>query len=266
MYTPNGRGIEDLAKSIVKNTPQEALRMERAKEEFDKGNIAVAYRLYAVVASSRVPTSYTATAKERMESIRQTGREKCDDIDSRLDDLVKRMNIVSNTDDAPKSPDDEITQIFEDFKELLKQYHQVSPFGSWLTNHIAKQRARPECAAVLNEPDAAKLLKLGQTHEENNQLCCAYRSYEKAVKFLPAPSAQSAQSKLQKMKEDPQIVEAAKACAELEWCHRTYKRAEKLLEGNPQRAQELFSEIVKRSPAESSVHQEAEARLKELKQ
>jgi hypothetical protein len=108
-------------------------------------------------------------------------------------------------------------------------------------------------------------LKIGQLHEENDQLCCAYRAYEKADKFQPAASAQTARSKLQKMKEDPRIVESAKACAELEWCHRTYKRAEKLLDQNPQRARELFSEIAKRSPADSSVHQEAEKQLQEQK-
>jgi hypothetical protein len=237
--------------------------MRRADEELEKGNIAVAYRLYAGLASSRPPTESSSIAKERLATLREKGKRQCEEIDARLNDLVRRMNNVSNPEDASAAPNDEIERNFQDFNQLIKQYRHVSPFGTWLTNHVAQLRTRPEFAAVLNEPTAAKLWKLGQVHEENDQLCCAYRVYEKAVKFLPAPSAESAQSKLQKMKEDPKIVEAAKTCADLEWCHRIYQRAEKLREDNPKRALELFAQIAERSPSDSSVHRAALDRLRE---
>jgi hypothetical protein len=263
LYGPDQRAIEELAKAIWQGSPQEAQRMSRAQEQFDKGNIAVAFRLYAGIASARQTTQNTSVAKDRLDVIRTDGRKKCDEIDGRLDDLVRRMNNVSNPEEAPSAPGEVILEVFQDYKQLMKQYQQISPFGSWLAQHVAKQRARPECAAVLNEPQAAELLELGQTHEENDQLCCAYRSYEKAVKLLPAPSAQTAQSKFQKMKENPQIVASAKSCAELEWCHRTFARAEKIADISPERARELFSQIVERSPADSAVHRAAADRMEQ---
>lgn len=225
----------------------------------------MAYRLYVGVAFSRQPGENRKVAKERLETIREKGKEKCAEIDARLDDLVRRMNNVSEPAEAPAAPAEIIIDIFKDYQELLKQYRQVSPFGSWLSNHVAKQRVRPECAAVMNEPQAAELLKIGQIQERKNQLCCAYRSYEKALKLLPAPSAQTAQNKFLKMKENPRIVESAKTCAELEWCHKTYARAEKIEDQNPQRAQELLSQIVDRSPADSTVHRAAADRLEKYK-
>ena len=268
LYGNNQRAIDNLANSIVRSSPKIEQRMLRADEELEKGNIAVAYRLFAGVATARPATEFTSTAKERLETLRDKGKKQCAEIDDRLDKLVQRMNIVSVTEDPPLAPhekNEEIQRIFKDFDALSKQYRQVSPFGSWLTKHVAQQRVRPECAAVLNEPKAAEFWKLGQLHEENDHLCCAYRAYEKAEKFLPAPSAVSAQTRLNKMKQDPKIVAAAKTCAELEWCHRTYQRAEKLRENNPDRTRELFSEIVKRSPADSTVHRAAEEQLQENK-
>jgi hypothetical protein len=264
-YGPDQQALEELAKSILRGTPQESRRLSRAAEEFDKGNIAVAYRLYISVASSRQPSENQKVAKDRLEIIRKQGKEKCEEIDARLDDLVRRMNNISEPAETPAAPEEVIVEIFKDYKELLKQYRQVAVFGSWLSNHVAKQRVRPECAAVLNEPQAAELLKIGQSQEQKNQLCCAYRSYEKALKLLPAPSAQTAQNRFLKMKENPQIVESAKTCAELEWCHKSYDRAKKIKDKNPERAQELFSQIVDRSPADSTVHRAAADRLHEYK-
>jgi tetratricopeptide (TPR) repeat protein len=265
MYGYDQRAVENLAKKIMQSALKESERMLRADKEFEKGNVAVAYRLYASVASARPATEQSSTAKTRMKTVREKGQQQCDEIDERLKDLVNRLNNVSAPEDAPEKPNEEFERIFQDYKQLLKQYQQVSPFGSWLVKHVAQQRVRPECAAALNEPKAAELWKLGQIHEENDQLCCAYRTYEKAEKLLPAPSAVSAQGRLKTMKEDPKIVEAAKTCAELEWCHRTYQRAEKLRENNPERARELFSQVVERSPADSSVHRAAQEQLQERK-
>jgi tetratricopeptide (TPR) repeat protein len=249
----------------LRKLSKEGDRLVRGDEEYQKGNIAVASRLYAGLASSRTPSQYSKAARERLGTLRDRGRKQCDEIDDRLSELVKRMNSVSDPEGEPVT-DDEVRRVFDDYKQLLNEYHQVAQFGPWLTRHVTQQKARPECAASLNEPKAAELWRLGQTHEENGHGCCAYRAYEKAEKLLPAESAKLAQERLKKLKEDdPAIIEAAKACAELEWCHRTYQRAEKLLENNSERAGELFAEVVERSPEDSEVHRVAAEKLKDLK-
>jgi hypothetical protein len=249
----------------LRKLSKEGDRLVRGDEEYQKGNIAVASRLYAGLASSRTPTEYSKAARERLDTLRGRGRKQCEEIDDRLSELVKRMNSVSEPEVEPVT-DDSVRRIFDDYKQLLNEYHQVAQLGPWLTRHVTQQKARPECAAALNEPKAAELWRLGQTHEENGHACCAYRAYEKAEKLLPAESAKLAQERLRKMRdEDAAIVVSAKACAELEWCHRAYQRAEKLLDNNPDRARELFAEVVERSPEDSEVHRAAAKKLKEQK-
>ena len=67
------------------------------------------------------------------------------------------------------------------------------------------------------------------------------------------------------MQQDSNLVAAAESCRELQWCHRTYRLADRLVRSKPDRASELFAEIVKRSPQDSEIHRDAQARIEELK-
>ena len=114
---------------------------------------------------------------------------------------------------------------------------------------------------VLNEPEANELWKLGQQYEQKDERCCAYQVYERAALLTPAPSAELAAEQFAKMKENPEIVRSTKLCRELEWCHRTYRLAERLAKVKPRKAKMLFAQIVRRAPEASEVHRAARMRI-----
>ena len=74
---------------------------------------------------------------------------------------------------------------------------------------------------------------------------------------MPAPSAVQAGFRFAELAEDPQVVASAQACRELKWCHQAYVRAERLLSGKPEAANEIFAEIVRRAPEDSEVYRAA---------
>jgi len=103
-----------------------------------------------------------------------------------------------------------------------------------------------------------------QALEEKGQVCCAFLLYEVAVRKLPAPSARAAEQRLAQLRTDPQQVAAAEACRSLQWCHQQYRTAERVARVSPQRARELFEQIVERAPADSPVHAAARAEVARL--
>ena len=66
-----------------------------------------------------------------------------------------------------------------------------------------------------------------------------------------------AAERLKELEKNPQVVAASKACRELEWCHKTYARADRLTELKPEKARELFFRVVRRSPSDSTTNMEA---------
>ena len=122
---------------------------------------------------------------------------------------------------------------------------------------MEKLRRQPEYASVLNELAAKSLWELGQEHERDDQLCCAYWVYKRAAELTPAPSAVLAKNRFAELDKDPQVVASAEKCRTLQWCHQAYLRADRLLELKPERATELFAEIVSRAPKDSEVYREA---------
>jgi hypothetical protein len=155
-----------------------------------------------------------------------------------------------------------IIALFRQYDRLVNTYGQVPGVGSQIKAHVAKLRRQPDNASALNEPAAGKLWELGQQHEREDQLCCAYWAYKDAAKLAPAPSAVLARLRFAELAEDPQVVASAETCRELKWCHQAYVRAERLLSAKPEVAGEIYAEIVKRAPADSEVYRAAQGHLR----
>ena len=139
-----------------------------------------------------------------------------------------------------------IVAVFRQYDDLVKEYGDLPSVGSQIRAHVAKLRRQPEYAAVLNEVVASSLWDLAQKHERDEQLCCAYWVYKQAAELVPAPSALRAKDRFAELDEDPEVVAAAKKCRELKNCHQAYVRAERLLKVSPEKAKEIFAEIVER--------------------
>jgi hypothetical protein len=150
-----------------------------------------------------------------------------------------------------------IVVVFREYDRLAVDYGDLPKVGSQIKAHVEKLRQQPENAAVLNELAAASLWTLGQKHERDDQLCCAYWVYKRAAELVPAPSAILAKNRFTELAENHEVVASAKTCRELQWCHKAYLRAEQLLEAKPENAAELFAEIVRRAPEDSEVYREA---------
>ena len=63
--------------------------------------------------------------------------------------------------------------------------------------------------------------------------------------------------------DDPQVVASAETCRQLKWCHRAYQRAELLLTVKPDRAKEIFAEIVRLAPEDSEVYLAASQQMEQ---
>ena len=150
---------------------------------------------------------------------------------------------------------------FNKYNRLVDDYEGVPNLANTLTSHVNRQRRRMEIAVVLNEPEAKALLDAGKQHESEDHQCCAYWVYRQAARLLPAPSAIEAKTRLEALEEVPDIVAKAEACREVQRCHQLYARAERLLPDRPERADELFAEIIRRAPSDSKVYRAAEQRL-----
>jgi hypothetical protein len=104
-----------------------------------------------------------------------------------------------------------------------------------------------------------------QALEAQGQTCCAFLLYEEALHMLPAPSARAAHQRLEQLKSDPQNIAAAEACRTMQWCHQQYRLAERVARVAPARARDLFAQIVERSPADTTIHVEAQNQLDRLR-
>lgn len=147
--------------------------------------------------------------------------------------------------------------VFEQLDELIAQYGELPGAGDEIKRRVTRLRYRPEYAAVLNEPAAAMLWLLGQEHERDDELCCAYWVYQEAAELVPAASAHRARERLEELSEDACVLASAEACLELKRCHEMYERAEGLLKVNPSRARQIFGEIVERAPEDSEIYRAA---------
>ncbi len=217
---------------------------------------------YAGSISSRHDPGADATemAKSKSHGARAAGAKKeAGEPDDAEDDAGDEP--AEQTADASAAGNSGILAVFQDYDRLIAKYGELPAVGPEIKAHVSKLRHQPEYAVILNEPAATKLWKLGGEYERDNHVCCAYWTYKKAAEFLPAPSAVLASQRFADLAKKPEVVASAETCRELKWCHQAYRRAERLTEANPERAKELYAEIVSRAPADSEVYRAAKQRV-----
>jgi hypothetical protein len=249
-------------------------RLKAADEARDRGDLRTAVRLYMRLARSRPPDASTRTAQRRLTKLADEASKKLEEIDHAL---LKSADQPSPSDLFAKRGDpqvdrrvaawtDTVRAASELYDQLVDDYEGVPNVGSKLKAHVAHQRALPSVAVVLNEPEAKTLLETGKQHEADGHQCCAYWVYRQAARLAPAPSAREAQQRFDELEQVPNMKAMAEACREMQHCHQLYARAERVLSERPDRARELFVEVVRRAPAESDVSKAAQRHLDETPQ
>jgi len=250
---------EKRARDLMRKARADVNRLEGAEAAMQEGDISTAGLIFTRLAARRPSTKTTETAKERLAQLRELAKQEVTAIDEHLAALGQSYAQSANDPQAVPNTA-EIAEAFKDYARLVRQFRNVP--GINLETHVRKQSVKPHFAVVINEPSARQLWELGQQQEEEGFACCAVRVYEKAAQLVPAPSARSAVERLGVLKKDPQVVASVSICRELEWCHRTYSKAERLLEFKPTEARQLFTEIVRRAPKTSEVYRFARGQLR----
>jgi hypothetical protein len=259
------------AARLMRQASSDAARLSLADQFRQEGDIRSASMLYVRIASSKPPNPSSVAAKERLGDLAQEAKAKLVEIDNRLESLTGGGSVTSAAGpaDSRRSGNSalgtSVAEAFREYDELERQYANVYAAKSAIEKRVRDQRRKPEYAAALNEPKAKVLWESGQAREQEKQSCCAYWFYVEGAKLLPAPSAIRARDRLDEMKQDSGTVAAAETCRELQWCHRAYQRAEKLQYAKPDRARELFAEIIERSPDDSSIHSAARLELAKVR-
>lgn len=244
-------------------------RLEAADEALQEGDIDLACVLYTRLAVSRPRSAVTEQAKRQVAQLQEQARQELSEIDAMLTGGVSATSpteVLRPVASGSQSPE-QVVKAFQEYDRLAYKYRRLPVVGfekGEIAKHVAKQQRG--YASVLNELKAKTLWELGQKYEADGHACCAYNVYEEAAELVPAPSAQLAQARLAKMKEDPQIVASAETCREVQWCLAAYLRAEEqVAKKRPDRARAILGQIVQRAPDDTRVYQDALARIEELK-
>lgn len=251
----------------------DAARLNAADRSYSDGDVMVASRLYVSLALARGNTAVSTKARQRLNRLAADAREKVKKIDDELAAGLSGMSPseslgLNASQDAAASDggwSDQVQSAFDHYDQIVEDYGGVPAVKRELKSHVAGQRRRPEFARVLDEPEAATLLDIARKHEQEDHACCAYWVYKEAAQLTPAPSARIAQARYDEMQQDPQVVAAAERCRQLQECHRLYRRAEMLTEMRPERARELFVQIVDTAPEESEVCRAAREKIAMLR-
>jgi hypothetical protein len=257
---------------ILREAVTDAARLAVADQLSREGDVRLAATIYLRIALSRPANASSETAKRRLVDLAEEAKKKLSEIDARLEsekDLSTPREVVGDSpSEKPNQPaarsvrwETPVGAAFRDYEKLARDYEQVPQASREIKRHIAQQRAKPEYASALNEPQARIFWESGQAKEREDQLCCAYWFYDQGARLAPAPSAIRAGQRLDEMKQEAAIMAAAKVCRELQWCHHTYQRAIRLVQARPDQAKPLFAQIVARSPADSEIHRQAATQL-----
>jgi hypothetical protein len=239
-------------------------RLNAAEQAYKEGDVRVATRMYVALARSSPRNDATVEARRRLDVLAGEARQKLEELEA---ELIQGQEELSPGEESFTARWGELVrQTFEGYDQLSEDYGGVPAVKRELRSHIARKRHQPEYAKVLNEPKAAELWELGQEHERDDHECCAYWVYREATKLKHAPSTRLAQLRLAEMERDPQIRVAAKACLDLQECHKMYKSAERIIHTNPERARHLFAQITDRAPQDSELHRAAREHVSNLPQ
>src|SRR5262249_18317582 len=152
-------------------------KLTAAKAAREAGDIRRAVVLYRSLAFREPANSNTKAAAAALAELTVEGRQ--------------RLSAISYDINMGK-----VTESFAALRKLDRDYASVPEVGREIRSFMNRMRRRDDVAAVLNEPDAETFWKLGQQHERNGAICCAYLTYQEARKLAPAPSAIKASERL----------------------------------------------------------------------
>jgi hypothetical protein len=245
---------------LMREAQSDAMRLNIADAARAKGDNQAACRIYLKLAGQRTENPANAAARTRLSELDKEARQKLAEVEQRLAEWDR----ISPSEELEADSLAQLAQCVADFDVLADQYGRVPAAGRDIKTALTKQRNRPQVRAALSEPDAKQLWDDAQALEAQGQICCAFLLYEESLPMLPAPSARAAHQRLEQLKADPQNIVAAEACRNMQWCHQQYRLAERVAQVAPERARELFVQIVERSPADSTIHAEAQTQLDRL--
>ena len=254
--------IEAREAYLMKKAATAQARLQAADKAYQEGDIRVAARIYVSLAQSRSGDTASLQARQHLDQLAAEATEKRKQIEA---DFAKEQAGLSPGELSPSQFSyrwsESVLALLQKYDELTEKYDAVPAAKRELGKQIAKQRNRPEYAAVLKEPEAKALWDLGQQHEQQDSACCAYWVYKHAAQLTPAPSARRAHDRLAKMEQDPKTIEAAKACRDLQECHKIYNSAVRIVDTNPDRARQLLLQVVDRAPKDSTLYVAAQQRI-----
>jgi hypothetical protein len=220
-------------------------RMRYAEQARKEGKPRLAATLYLRVALQRPKDKNAGAAKAALKSMANEGRAEM----NKADELLAQDRILEGLDRL-------------DY--LVWAYEEVPEFNEEIKSHVNKLHRDPRYESVLKERPAADLFAAAQKQESDGERCCAYWTYEEAAQFTPAPSAVKAAERLEAMKKDPEIVAEAEECRTLQECHKTFHSAELLEKNLPNKADELFKQILAKAPRDSEVYKCAQEEIAKL--
>ncbi|MCH8046578.1 MAG: hypothetical protein IID44_22965 [Planctomycetes bacterium] len=251
----------------IKQADTDAKRLAAADAARDRGEVNLAVMLYLRLTVTGRKNEYGDTARQRLTDLASSGRRRLKALDAKLSRAAALEPVDKNATESenPLDPRTQgILQAFVELDSLARQYRRVPKAGRVIRATVRKRHAEPRFAAVVNEPQAESLWKLAREYDRKGQVCCAVQVYEQAVKMSPAPSAIQAGQRLAVLKKDPRNIKAAKLCAELQRCHDTFRRAERLVKLRPDKAKALFGQVLARAPSDSEIYQAARMQIAEL--
>jgi hypothetical protein len=242
---------------LMREAQSDAARLNVADQARANGDVQTACRIYVRLSANRAANPATYAARERLGQLGVEAQQKLAELESRLG----QWSNLSASDELDASDLEALAGCITNFRQLADQYGYVPQIGREIKHALTKRRNQPTAKAALFEPEARRLWDEGQALESAGEVCCAFLLYEEALRKLPAPSARAAEQRLAQLRSDPQHVAAAESCRNLQWCHQQYRLAERVARVQPERARELFTQIVERSPADTAIHADARDQL-----
>ena len=241
---------------------------EIAREYELGGDLPTASRLYRRLALRRPAADTNKSAQERLVHIQEAPFAMLQELEDQLQKTkppITKKSALLKSDPVTVVDANEVTRIFAALDKLQLDYAAVATVESRLEDRIELLRKDPLFAAVLQEPAAAELWKMGQEYEKKRQACCAVQVYEQAASFLPAASAKLARTRLATLTKDPVVAREAERCRVLQLCHEKFREAEKVKGFNPDKAREHLARIIELAPQDTSIHKAAREQIAMLK-
>jgi len=214
------------------------------------GDLQGATQVYRDLALARPATSVTKLAQERLADLQGQADRKF----QAIEDQLKQISGIGTALRRVELDEEMVIHLFGELDSLALEYAGVATVDSRIQSRLNGLRKVPQFAAVLQEPAASDLWKLGQGYEGNQQRCCAVQVYEQAAALAPAPSARLAIARLAILKKDEKVVAEARLCQNLQLCHEKFRHAQAIRASNPGRAREYLAEIIELAPADTSIY------------